>query len=201
VSMCLSVLLEDVEGRMGGMFADSWTLVMPNPRVGFVGTPRIAGVAMQWRPQMVQRTFKVHIWCWRRRSCATGPLPPNSNVSGKKRLPFLIVSIPQRKLGKILTFGTSIPPHSDACRAEIVRWVSESKRPFKIVKDRRFQTLMKTGRPEYHIPSPETVSRDVRNVFVNARKHIAKMLQVSDARFFETKKKLTSRARRNTTVL
>jgi hypothetical protein len=63
-------------------------------------------------------------------------------------------------------------------RAEIVRWVAESKRPFKIVKDRGFQSLMKTGRPGYHIPSPDTVSRDVKMVFVNVRKRIAKMLQV-----------------------
>ena len=64
-------------------------------------------------------------------------------------------------------------------RAEIVRWVSESKRPFKIVKDRGFRNLMKTGRPEYSIPSPETVSRDVKKVFLRVRKRIAKMLQVS----------------------
>ena len=51
--------------------------------------------------------------------------------------------------------------------------------------------LMKTGRPEYHIPSPETVSRDVRNVFINVRRRIAKMLQVSNARDSK-KKKLTS---------
>jgi hypothetical protein len=63
-------------------------------------------------------------------------------------------------------------------RAEIVRWVSESVRPFEIVKDRGFQTLMKTGCPEYHIPSPSTVSRDVKKVFVKARKRIANMLQV-----------------------
>jgi hypothetical protein len=63
-------------------------------------------------------------------------------------------------------------------RAEIVRWVAESKRPFKIVKDRGFQSLMKTGRPAYYIPSPETVSRDVKMVFVEVRKRIAKMLQV-----------------------
>jgi hypothetical protein len=42
---------------------------------------------------------------------------------------------------------------------------------------------MKTGRPEYHIPSPETVSRDVRNVFIHVRKHVAKMLQVSTVRY------------------
>ncbi len=41
---------------------------------------------------------------------------------------------------------------------------------------------MKMGRPEYHIPLPETVSHDVRNVFVNIRKCIMKMLQVSNAR-------------------
>lgn len=66
------------------------------------------------------------------------------------------------------------------CRAEIVRWVAESKRPFKIVTDRGFRSLMKTGRPEYSLPSPETVSRDVKKVFVRVRKRIAKMLQVCD---------------------
>ncbi|KAF8809255.1 hypothetical protein BYT27DRAFT_7012694, partial [Phlegmacium glaucopus] len=38
-------------------------------------------------------------------------------------------------------------------------------------------SLMKTGRPAYHIPSAETVSRDVWNVFVNVRKRVAKILQ------------------------
>ena len=63
-------------------------------------------------------------------------------------------------------------------RAEIVRWVAESKRPFEIVADRGFQSLMKTGGPEYYIPSPTTVSRDVKKVFVNVRKRMATMLQV-----------------------
>ncbi|KAG1724562.1 uncharacterized protein EDB91DRAFT_1239965 [Suillus paluster] len=39
-------------------------------------------------------------------------------------------------------------------QAELVHWVAESLRPFNIVKDRGFQCLMKTGRPEYYIPSP-----------------------------------------------
>jgi hypothetical protein len=37
---------------------------------------------------------------------------------------------------------------------------------------------MKTGRPRYHIPSAETVSRDVKQVFVRIRQQIAKVLQV-----------------------
>jgi hypothetical protein len=39
---------------------------------------------------------------------------------------------------------------------------------------------MKTGRPEYYIPSPSTVSRDVRLVFLRTRERIAKMLNVSE---------------------
>lgn len=62
---------------------------------------------------------------------------------------------------------------------EIVRWVAESLRPFNVVSDRGFMVLMKTGRPEYYLPSPDTVSRDVKAVFVRTRGRIAKMLQVS----------------------
>lgn len=51
-------------------------------------------------------------------------------------------------------------------------------RPFSIVAGRGFQSLMKTGRPGYYIPSLETVSRDVKQVFVKARQRIATMLQV-----------------------
>jgi hypothetical protein len=64
-------------------------------------------------------------------------------------------------------------------KAEIVRWVSESMRPFEIVEDRGFQCLMKTGWPEYYIPSRTTVSRDVKQVFANTQKRIATMLKVS----------------------
>jgi hypothetical protein len=42
---------------------------------------------------------------------------------------------------------------------------------------------MKTGRPEYYIPSPTTISRDVRLVFARTRQRIAKMLKVSDFLF------------------
>ena len=68
----------------------------------------------------------------------------------------------------------------DICdRVEIVRWVTENLRPFSIVSDRGFQSLMKTGRPGYYIPSPSTVSRDVKLVFARSRQRIAAMLRVS----------------------
>ncbi|KAF8545951.1 hypothetical protein OG21DRAFT_1372566, partial [Imleria badia] len=61
--------------------------------------------------------------------------------------------------------------------AEIVRWVAESLRPFKIVADRGFQLLMKMGRLEHYILSPSTVSRDIKLVFARTCQQIAKMLQ------------------------
>lgn len=64
-------------------------------------------------------------------------------------------------------------------RAEIVCWVSESMRPFAIVDDRAFQSLMKTGWPEYWIPLRWTVARDVQRVFTCSWMRIAKLLQVS----------------------
>ena len=42
---------------------------------------------------------------------------------------------------------------------------------------------MKTGRPNYHIPSAETLSRDVKQVFVEVRKRISQMLKVLCFRF------------------
>jgi hypothetical protein len=37
---------------------------------------------------------------------------------------------------------------------------------------------MKTGRPNYYLPSQSTVGRDVRNIFLNARERLAIYLQV-----------------------
>ena len=75
-----------------------------------------------------------------------------------------------------------------AYRAEIVCWISESLRPFKIVEDRGFQCLMKTGCPEYYIPSASTVSRDVKLVFARTRERIAKLLQVKALVIVDTKR-------------
>jgi hypothetical protein len=68
---------------------------------------------------------------------------------------------------------------------EIVQWVAESMHPFKIVEDRGFQCLMKTGRPDYYIPSAQTVSCDVKKIFmccrnVTCRWHV--LLDVSGVR-------------------
>jgi hypothetical protein len=60
---------------------------------------------------------------------------------------------------------------------------------------------MKTGRPDYPIPSPQTVSQDVRNVFVGAHKRIAKMLQVRTVSSLKIKIENEKKKKRNTRVL
>ncbi|KAF7776710.1 hypothetical protein Agabi119p4_5103 [Agaricus bisporus var. burnettii] len=69
-------------------------------------------------------------------------------------------------------------PHTKVeSRLEAVRWVSESKRPFSIVHDHGFLRLMKTGRPHIWVPSPTTVARDVRKVFLSCQQLLAAFLQ------------------------
>ena len=52
-------------------------------------------------------------------------------------------------------------------------------RSMKIVEDPAFIRLMKTGRPQYRLPSAKTVARDVHVVFRRVKRRIKKMLKVS----------------------
>ena len=65
-------------------------------------------------------------------------------------------------------------------RIEIVRWISESKHPFAIVKDYGFRDLIKIRRPKYRLPSPVTVARDMKHVFVGMQSIISAKLKVFD---------------------
>ncbi|KAG2337343.1 hypothetical protein BDR05DRAFT_978537 [Suillus weaverae] len=60
-------------------------------------------------------------------------------------------------------------------KAEVVYWVAERLYPFEIIKDRGFQSLMKTGRPQYYLPLPVTMSHNVWLVFARTRQLIADM--------------------------
>ncbi|TFY69695.1 hypothetical protein EVJ58_g269 [Rhodofomes roseus] len=62
-------------------------------------------------------------------------------------------------------------------RTEIVHWVLESMRPFNIIKDRGFNCLMKMGHPEYRLPLPTTVGRNICKVYEHMAGHVAQMLK------------------------
>ena len=81
-----------------------------------------------------------------------------------------------RRTGEV-TYSVRQHTHTET-RVEIAKWVAEGLRPFHIVADPGFKTLMKTGRPGYHLPSPSTVARDVKEIFKKTRSRVAKILQV-----------------------
>jgi len=51
-------------------------------------------------------------------------------------------------------------------------------RPFSIVEDEGFKTLMKTSCPNHYLPKCRTVARDVKQVFNKTQKRVKKMLKV-----------------------
>ncbi|KAJ7728787.1 hypothetical protein B0H14DRAFT_2409936, partial [Mycena olivaceomarginata] len=71
-----------------------------------------------------------------------------------------------------------VPWTNEQSRAEQVRWVSESLRPFAIAKDRGYRRLMKSGRPSAYISSPTTIARDVKLLFNKTRERLKKRFQV-----------------------
>jgi hypothetical protein len=62
VFMYLSAPLGNVEGKTAGTFVGSWTKVMPNPLVGFVGTQKIVGVRRQLSQQTAHMIWRAHAW-------------------------------------------------------------------------------------------------------------------------------------------
>ena len=88
--------------------------------------------------------------------------------------------------------GRVLAEVNNSFRTEIVRWVTESMRPFSIVKDRGFQSLMKTGRPGYWIPSPSTVAQDIKSIYMRTRTRIGHLLCEYDGRLSFTTDAWTS---------
>lgn len=69
-------------------------------------------------------------------------------------------------------------PHTTSS-VTIARWVSESMRPFHIVKDRGLRWLCKTGRPHFYLPDDTTVAKDVKFLHDWSEHHLAEELQVN----------------------
>ena len=112
-------------------------------------------------------------------SCKKGPSPRHLRGRAKERSYTPAGSIHNMKQGELAVLNMLNLNKKAIYRAEIVCWVAESLRPYSIVEDRGFQSLMKTGHPKYYIPSRVTVSRDVHLIFACTRNWIAQMLSVS----------------------
>ncbi|KAJ7151172.1 hypothetical protein C8R46DRAFT_914388, partial [Mycena filopes] len=81
------------------------------------------------------------------------------------------------KIGQRVRSFASRPQTAQETRASIVKWITESNRPAKIVSDPGFEELMKTGRPSTSLPSPRQVARDVHASFNISKARIAQLLQ------------------------
>ncbi|KIY60865.1 hypothetical protein CYLTODRAFT_415846 [Cylindrobasidium torrendii FP15055 ss-10] len=78
-----------------------------------------------------------------------------------------------------VTSYSTIPHTPTQTRAECVRWCAEDGRPFCVVRNRGFLSMMKTRRPHHWVPHPTTVAQDTKKVFAKTRQRIAKMMQTS----------------------
>jgi len=60
--------------------------------------------------------------------------------------------------------------------ARIVKWVTENNRPANIIKDCELRELLTAGHPHIELPSPDTISRDIKASFNKCRERIATLL-------------------------
>lgn len=89
------------------------------------------------------------------------------------------IALAFQKVGQeIITYPTT-PPTNLEVRVNHVKWMAKSHRAFAIVDDKGYHRNMKSGRPHQYIPTADTISRDVRYVFIRAREKIARLLNVS----------------------
>ncbi|TRM64768.1 hypothetical protein BD626DRAFT_378453, partial [Schizophyllum amplum] len=85
-------------------------------------------------------------------------------------------------VGKGKPTYSTMPMTALEARAETALWMAMNCRPYNLVKDPGYLKLQKTGRPHYYVPSPRTVSRDVKRCFAGTRRRVAKRLQLYEGR-------------------
>ncbi|KIM57249.1 hypothetical protein SCLCIDRAFT_71895, partial [Scleroderma citrinum Foug A] len=89
----------------------------------------------------------------------------------------ITMAFKQKKDAKAIFSLATLKMANKSNRMAIMQWVAENTCPFDIVNDNGFQCLMKTGRLDYYIPNPNTVSCDVRTTFVRVWQRLAEKLQ------------------------
>ncbi|THU99265.1 hypothetical protein K435DRAFT_502649 [Dendrothele bispora CBS 962.96] len=66
-------------------------------------------------------------------------------------------------------------------RAAVVRWVTESCRPIKIVEDRKLREIVLAGRPQAQFSHRRELAQDIDTAFTVCSERIAKILKLSFA--------------------
>ena len=88
------------------------------------------------------------------------------------------ITLAFQKAGQELVTYSITTPSNVEVWANHIKWMCESKQPFKLVHDPGYHQNMKVGRLHQYVPSATVVSCDVRGVFTEACKKITSFLQV-----------------------
>ena len=118
---------------MAVMFVDTLTKVMQTQQVIFSAMRKFAGEVKRLRKLLPQRTLMLLVTCCPRWSSKTAPFLTEFQWIGKGKITYKHTQHTTAE-ARCITFNIrSFPVLTPWSRAEIVRWVSESKWPFEIV--------------------------------------------------------------------
>lgn len=83
---------------------------------------------------------------------------------------------------KITAFAAGSTYTESSFRYHLVMWITTRHRPFSIVEDPEFRTLLRMLYGRVEIPSRITVTRDMHLILQDAKTHLTGLLQVSSHR-------------------
>lgn len=83
--------------------------------------------------------------------------------------------VPEHK--SIASFAHGSTYTKPSFRYLVAKWIFRNHRPFSIIQDQELMQMLRMLYAKVEVPSPNTVSRDVREVFALSRKQVAKILQ------------------------
>ncbi|GLB45149.1 hypothetical protein LshimejAT787_2000540 [Lyophyllum shimeji] len=104
---------------------------------------------------------------------------PDSRFIVAPRAPHITIQFLQGK-GSLDLFSLDLPLPASCESASVQGSPLQTHKGRSEGGDRAFVNLMKTGQPETYIPSPSTISRDVKFVFAKTRERVAKLLREHD---------------------
>ena len=121
--------------------------------------------------------------CWGLPALEVADSAANTDDVHMKIVPGILcngsITVAFERKGKWKIPYSNCPHTHQEIKAEIVHWVCTYLCLFDIVSDLYFLSIVKTGHPEYYVPSLSTVSWDVQSVFARMQQRISRLLIVS----------------------
>ena len=106
-----------------------------------------------------------------------GPAPPSTSMGNLARhvAAYAGAVVSDNKSIASFAHGSTYTKHR--FRFLIAKWIFHNHRPFAIIQDEELLQMLRMLYAKVDVPSPSTVSRDVREIFALTRKQVGKILQ------------------------